>query len=188
VRDGGKEVTRWVFDGLPRSLRSSFLVDTLMGSSGDLYDAVFDVDITEEPQLFPDDEGDDSDGPALRSLASADNLRAGRSASRTSHSRAPLSPSPHASPRRRMRTLVLDRSSAAEIPSVGKRSPLAKLFLPRLSIQTPTSAMMGDTLGAEIVPPTPTNPAIVRMETILEEFKNLPVAQLKDEMKELQVR
>jgi len=185
---------RWLYENLPRQIRTSFLVDTIMGAStGNLYDAVFDANISEEPDLFLEA---DEERPALRSLASAENVRADRSLSRTPTRRtaSPIrrnqSPGGLESPRKPrglppLRTIV-DRSSAAEVPSIGRHSPLAKLFMPRL--QTPTSAVMGDTLGTDLVPPTPTHPAISKMETLLEEFKNLPVARMREEMKELQDR
>jgi hypothetical protein len=195
ARETGEKSVRWFFDNLPRGIRNSFLVDSIIGpSSSDLYDAVFDVDVEEEPELFTEEDGADTEGPALRSLASAENLYANRTPSHTDL-RTPLSPthrnvSPSAVTSHRGRRdltpiRIVDRSSAAEIPSIGRHSPLAKLFLPRL--QTPTSALMGEALGADIVPPTPTHPAVGRMEVLLEEFKALPVARMREEMKELQV-
>jgi hypothetical protein len=170
-----------------------------MGSDAyDLYEAIFDVDLDHDDDVFGPEDGETHERDALRSIASAENIRVRRIASleRPQSSINPIitsptrrQPSPHASPRkRRPFTSAIDTSNAAEVPSLGTRSPLAKLFTMGTTVVPPSPAMPvdKDLLGADLYSAS-SQSTIVKMEQLLHEFQKLPAAKLTEEMKELQV-
>ena len=180
------------------------LVEALVGSHPHtLYDAIFDIELSDEQEqaLYEDfSDGEDEDAPALRSLASRENVRR-RPGTRTpsrrrmqsaSHPSTPdrlPSPLPPRSPLRRPKeSLQSDNGQAGGLmpglPVIKTRSPLARLFAgPRLvtsvseSTVSPTSPMTEETLAG-----------VRKLENVLEGIRDLPVHRLKDEMKELQER
>ncbi|KAJ6577224.1 receptor-activated Ca2+-permeable cation channel [Mycena capillaripes] len=179
LRESSKDAAHTLFNSLPRQIKNMPFVEALVGStSSDLYDAIFEIDSVAGPGLF--DESEEEDFPQLRSVASHDNItpneRVRRRPSRVSLAgRSPLrAASAHESPRRRpLSTLsALDVTVGSAEVSTGGRSPLAKFF-------------------AHVDPPAPTGPveaSIRRVETILDDLRDLPVHRLKDEMRELQER
>ena len=159
--------------------------------SNDLYDAIFYLDATPEEGLFGD--CDEDDQAALMTIASSTRVRS------TSRGRAPgpgpvprmniqspptspMSPTmtgtPNLSPRVRPMTIVttdlLEPGQSGE-PSIGKMSPLARLFSGGNPIRGRTTSM-----GA--------GASLKRVETLLEEIKQLPLNKVTEEMRELQVR
>jgi hypothetical protein len=179
LRESSKDAAHTIFNSLPRQIKNMPLVEALVGStSSDLYEAIFEIDSVGGPGLFDDSE-EEEDFPQLRSIASRDTIRSAervrRRPSRVSlAARSPLrAGSPQGSPRRRPLSSLsaLDVGvSSAEISS-GGRSPLAKFF-------------------AHVEPPAGTGPvesSLRRVETILDDLRDLPVHRLKDEMRELQV-
>ena len=168
------------------------LLEAIMGTgSNDLYDAIFYLDATPEEGLFGD--CDEDDQAALMTIASSTRVRS------TSRGRAPgpgpvprmniqspptspMSPTmtgtPNLSPRVRPMTIVttdlLEPGQSGE-PSIGKMSPLARLFSGGNPIRGRTTSM-----GA--------GASLKRVETLLEEIKQLPVNKVTEEMRELQVR
>lgn len=178
LRESSVDAAHTLFNSLPRQIKNMPFVEALVGStSSNLYEAIFEVDGPTGPGLF--DESDDEDFPQLRSFASHDTLRSA-DAQRRPVSLAPrsphrtTSPGPHGSPRRRPLSALDLGVASAEVTSSG-RSPLAKFF-------------------AQVDPP-PVGPAgqghveatMRRVETMMEDLRELPVHRLKDEMRELQV-
>ncbi|KAJ6494659.1 receptor-activated Ca2+-permeable cation channel [Mycena vitilis] len=180
LRESSRDAAHTLFNSLPRQIKNMPLVEALVGStSSDLYEAIFEIDSVAGPGLF-DDSDDDEDFPQLRSVASHDTItsvdRVRRRPSRVS----PAARSPHrtgsplGSPRRRPLSALstLDVGVSAEVASTGGRSPLAKFF-------------------AHVEPPPPTGnveASMRRIETVLDDLRDLPVHKLKDEMRELQDR
>ncbi|TFK40031.1 receptor-activated Ca2+-permeable cation channel [Crucibulum laeve] len=184
LRETSKDAAQSFFNSLPRHIKNMPLVEALVGSSSnDLYDAIFDVDIGEEDDIFDDDEfGDEI--PALRSFHSRENVNArsdGSPAPRirrrpASLSRAATVTSERTSPRPRLLSSLtpIDPVHSGEMLS-SARSPLARLFNPRF----PSTNEPPHTAIAENVK---------KIEALLEDVKELPVQRLKEEMKELQDR
>ena len=175
------------------SIRNMPLLEAIVGTgSNSLYDAIFDVDAMPEEELFGDLEEDER--PALRSVASSTRLRGNRSRGRTPEpgpvpatnvQSPPMSPirsptrsrgTPNISPMMRPITIsTANLLEPGEVPSVGKMSPLARLFIGDNPIRGRTTSIGG---GA----------GLKKVETLLEDIKHLPVNKLTDEMRELQVR
>ncbi|KAJ7773071.1 receptor-activated Ca2+-permeable cation channel [Mycena metata] len=181
LRESSRDAAHNFFNSLPRQIKNMPLVEALVGSaSSDLYEAIFEIDAT-GPALFEDSD-EEEDYPQLRSVASHDTItsaeRVRRRPSRVSLAgRSPRRSerSPHGSPRLRPLSGVagLDVGvSSAEVSS-GGRSPLARFF-------------------SHVDPPSPstghTEASLRRVETLLEDLRDLPVHRLKDEMRELQER
>jgi hypothetical protein len=163
------------------------LVEALVGSStNDLYDAIFDMELASEFDPFDHEDDEDRDVPVLRSYHSRENISAVKSRhatpSPTPRSRHQMSPvtsiGPSLRPRAISGLLPLElgnaRSTSAEHTSGSLRSPLARLYAPRLPGAEERAAMSAEG-------------AARRMEGLLEDMRDLPVQKLKDEMKELQV-
>jgi len=178
------------------------ILEAIVGSqSSDLYDAIFEVEMESEDDLFHSDE---EDRAAIRSMTSREDLVRQKSRSRTPGARvrtqsapkagmgtqsvlktptSPRSPirsgySPGASPLRLATGLpaVVEPGQSAEIASLGTRSPLTRLFAGGgLAAGKAGSSKAGEA-------------SLRRVEALLEDVKDLPVNRLKDEMKELQDR
>ncbi|KAF9777364.1 hypothetical protein BJ322DRAFT_465771 [Thelephora terrestris] len=174
------------------SIRNMPLLETIMGTgSNDLYDAIFSVDAPPEEGLFGDFEEDER--PALRSIASSTRLRS-MSRGRTpgpgpvpkmnvqSPPTSPRSPTttgtPDLSPRVKPMSIttsnLLEPGQSGE-QTYGKLSPLARLFSGGNPIRDRTTSM-----GA--------GASLKKVETLLEDIKQLPVNKFTEEMRELQDR
>lgn len=175
-----------LYNSLTRKVKKIPILDLIGSSSTDMYDAIFDVEVSDDLELFDSDEEPPHEPPS----PSHDSLRppsisvpAGPQApSRRRHTSLPRSPSarsksgrsPTASPRRRKDTLPpMIQTGSGEVPTVGPRSPLSKLFLGRREPSGPQVERM--------------SAATARVEALLEDVRVLPVNKLRDEMKELQV-
>lgn len=196
-RSSGKDAAYSFYNSLPRHIRNIPLVEALVGSaSNDLYDAIFEVEVAEDFDIF--DESDD-DAPALRSFDSREDIRAsGTSPGPERRKRPPslngsrvgsspqasprqqfistLSPDdiPQASPRRRVISTLSpnDVFASPDAITTSFRSPLARLFSQRSPVDGPA---VGEA-------------SLKRIETLLDDVRSLPVQRLKEEMKELQDR
>ena len=164
----------------------------MVGSnSRDLYDAIFEVEVSHDFELF-DGEGPEDELPALRSRRpSRERERPSGNGSR----RSPVSPSPvrrrkaslrvemPGSPRTRklsaLSPLVVS-SNSTEVPGV--KSPLTRLFSFRQSTPATPEEVSAQVNSAAV------DGTLKKMESLLDEMRDLPVQRLKDEMKELQVR
>jgi hypothetical protein len=149
------------------------LLDALVGTtSSDLYDAIFDVELSHEFNLF--DESDD-EFPALRSTTSRDIPDGASPTPRVRRRPSPLVrtprrdiPSPLASP-----GVHLSSGFSADVASVGGQSPLAKVFGPRTATDHAVAASA--------------DASVRRVEALLDDIRELPMRRLIDEIKELQV-
>jgi len=195
LRESGKDAAQSIYNNLPRQLKNMPILDALLGANAnDIYEALFDIDLEQhETQLFSDESDEDLPPPELRPLPSRDSLRDRRPLSPSSGGRGPSSPlrethnrrrSGSGSPRPRRTALppIIQTSSSAEVPSLSKQSPLAKLFSPN-SVRQRAVSQIDRTPAMQ-----QTDAALKRLEGLLEDARNLPVIRLKDEMKELQER
>jgi len=185
---GNWEATSSIYN----SIRNMPLLDAIVGTgSYDLYDVIFDVEVLPEEDLFGDLEEDEQ--PALRSAASS-RPRGNRSRGTTpgpgpstnvwSPPMSPTSPTrtrktSDASPMKRPRTLstanLFEPGQSGEVPSLGKLSPLARLFTGDSPIRGRKTSTTG---GSDLK----------KVETLLEDIKRLPVNKFTEEMRELQDR
>ncbi|KAJ7284865.1 receptor-activated Ca2+-permeable cation channel [Mycena rebaudengoi] len=182
LRQSSKDTAHTLFNSLPRQIKNMPLMEALVGStSNDLYEAIFEIDTPPGLDLFEDSDLEDEFPPQLRSVASRDTVHSIGASTAPARRRRPPSiqrsphrgeRSPHGSPRLRpMSHLSVEAVSSAEISS-GGRSPLAKFF--SHSDPPPLSGHV--------------EASVRRVETILDEMRDLPIHRLKDEMKELQER
>ena len=177
-RESGKDAAYSFYNSLPRHIKNIPLVEALVGSaSNDLYDAIFEVEVAEDFDIF--DESDD-DAPALRSYNSRENIRASGTSPGPELRKRPSSlnvsrvgPSPQASPRQRVISTHSpnDVFTSPDVITTSFRSPLARLFNQRSPVDGPA---VGEA-------------SLKRIETLLDDVRSLPVQRLKEEMKELQV-
>ena len=176
-RESGVGVAYSLFQSLPRQIKNMPLIEALVGSSSnDMYEAIFDVDAGSDMDPFGD--SDDEFGPALRSFPSRDYLEAPPTPTVKMRTRCPSSTRPNGSRRgsprlQNLRPVSLDRAPDASATGIS-RSPLAVLFGSRS-----TSDAQATVLRAEA--------SVRRVESLLEDIRELPVQKLKEEMKELQV-
>ncbi|KAI0077860.1 hypothetical protein K474DRAFT_1661071 [Panus rudis PR-1116 ss-1] len=204
LREGQKlrESGTGAYNSLSRRMKSMPILEHIVGtSSTDIFEAIFDV---EEHHDFHDDlfsDSDDEERPPLQTSVSQDSIRPPSiNVSRPSQSQSqppdarqpyttPRTPqsarslrpdagSPTNSPRKRRTTLLpaIDSSNSGEIPTIGPRSPLSRLFSGRRE----ASASQLDRALSES--------GVRKIETLVDEMRNLPVNRLKEEMKELQDR
>ncbi|KAF9810730.1 hypothetical protein IEO21_06822 [Rhodonia placenta] len=200
-RDNSPDAANSMYSRFTRKMKSLPLFDLLGTHSTDIYDAIFDVEMSHDTDIFFDSE---DEMPASHFLSSHDSLhfppshgtapqtapipqfesptpRIRRHASlprstllgRSKSRRDGLSPS--VSPRSRKITLpAMASSTSGEIPTIGPHSPLSRLYSGRNN----ASATQLDRV----------NSAAARVEALLEDVRGLPVNRLKEEMKELQDR
>ncbi|KAF8240728.1 receptor-activated Ca2+-permeable cation channel [Tricholoma matsutake] len=175
-----------LFHSLPRHIKHMPLVEALVGSStNELYDAIFDVELTSEFDPFEDGHENNRDIPVIRSVNSRENLSVNvrsrqATPSPTPRSRRRKSPVPSIGPSPRTRTLSgllpLELTSAhSGSVEQSLNSPLARLYSSRV-------------LGTEERVAMSAEGAMRRVEGLLEDMRELPVQKLRDEMKELQDR
>ncbi|THH07159.1 hypothetical protein EW145_g3575 [Phellinidium pouzarii] len=199
VRVSGKETAHNLYNSLPRNLKTMPLVEALVGSHAHtLYDAVFDIELSneQEQELLEDfDFNDDDERPALRSFTSRESMRKGwrtRTPSRRRPTSIPVSPdnglpSPRAprSPRRRPKDSIKsigEQTGVFDKLTLKAPSPLTRLFgVPRL-LASASEGTESPTMSEEALA------GVRRLEHVLEGIRDLPVQRLKDEMKDLQER
>ncbi|KAI4519528.1 hypothetical protein K525DRAFT_258399 [Schizophyllum commune Loenen D] len=170
-----------LFTSLPRQLKNMPILEGLVGTRAeDLVEAIFDVDEEHDDDLFQSSNEEDEERQGRRYYGSRE------------HSRTPtrgLASPPDVirrlraerqTSRPRLRTRTLSSASevvaTAEVPS-GPLSPLAKFF------GYGREGKEGDTGSVANV-----QASMKRMEAALDDVKDLPVQQLRDEMKEVQER
>ncbi|KAI8980049.1 hypothetical protein BD414DRAFT_493449 [Trametes punicea] len=223
-REASVEKAHHLYASLSRRVKHMPILDFLGSRSMDVHEAIFDVELRDEVDLFGDSDMEDLPAPmeptsassapvpAIRTSRSHDNLPTSgtdvrqqrpphHSGTRTptdnqirrttslslsprkvptrTRTRSAISPSapassPRLSPRPRNAPLpTIAPSSTGEIPTVGPRSPLGRLFGPKRESTLSTAGMEA---------------GMKRVEALMEEVRLLPVNRLKDEMKELQER
>ncbi|KAJ2925805.1 hypothetical protein H1R20_g11284, partial [Candolleomyces eurysporus] len=235
-RENSIDVAQSLFNSLPRHIKNMPLVEALVGSTtNDLFEAIFDVELNDEDDLF--DEYDEDDHLALRSQHSRETLGArGKSENRSTPRKTRLSmsrsPAPGNTPRRRRspssvkvslsEASPIEPASTSELPQqapslptspTGSNTNFAAERRNRLRVQSMLSPTDTTVLSPEVYTSTsssrsplarlfnnkyPTEQQVAasgvaesnirRIETLLEDVKDLPVQKLKDEMKELQDR
>jgi hypothetical protein len=179
-RESGKGAAQSFFSSLPRHIKNMPIVEALVGSSStDLYEAIFDVELPHELDLFESED----DHPAIHAIRSYESLRPGRSRQRpSSHSRSfrdSEAYSPLPSPRAHGSISPGHFLGASEQQgSLGGRSPLTRLFAPRLVQASQSEGAIVEHVDA----------AVKKIESLLHDIRELPVRRLRDEMKELQVK
>ncbi|PCH42243.1 hypothetical protein WOLCODRAFT_137784 [Wolfiporia cocos MD-104 SS10] len=210
-RESSSDSGRSLYARLTRKIKHFPLLEFLGSSSTDVYDAIFDVEISHDSDLFPESD-DETHAAQLASLPSRDSLQP-QSSTHPSASRTSLlhidtntpalrqagSPPPRAAPLYRSRSRwngtsksvsprprkaalpTIVGSSSGELESVGPRSPLSKLFASRGG----ASAGQLEKVGAAAAG---MDAGIRKIEALLEDVRSLPVNRLKDEMRELQDR
>lgn len=205
MRKSSKRAAHTMYNTLPRSIRRIPFIEAVVGTnSKDLYEAIFDVEVSHEFELFGDE--DDDEMPMLRSIASRENILATSPAranpqpgtpQKNRNSSLPRNslhidlPSPRESPPRSRKTSALsplaETFSAPEIPSISVKSPLGKLYAIRShQLTRSTSGTPLDEHAPSVVIPDLT-PTVKKMENLLDGLRDNPISRLRDEMKELQV-
>ena len=163
--------SNFLLNKLPRRIKSIPLVEALTGTTvSGFCEAIFDADVAEDENLF--DETNDEQMRHLRSdlenaqLSPPSRSKAGK-----------RSPSPHRTfaeepmsrPRLRVQSAVTATGSAKSMND-GGQSPLTRFFTSR----APTETQI-------------TEATLKRIESLVDDMRNLPIQRLKDEMNELQV-
>jgi len=163
------------YQNLPRHLKNMPLVEYLVGSkSTDLYDVIFEVEESRDFNLFHDSENEDAGVP---SLAAVSLLRASPSSRSPPCGRTTLldsQSSPRSARKRKVSTLapLEEVSGNAKVLSLDTTTPLSRLF----SHSRPLTAV--DHEGEN---------NLQRMQSLLDQYRDLPIRRLQDEMKEIQV-
>lgn len=153
-----------------------------MGSStNELYDAIFDVELTSEFDPFEDaDEDGDMGISVIPSTYSGENPNTRASAI---HINRRATPSP--SPRRQ-------KSPIASIRSQRRRAISGLLPLELNSAQSGAGELSSSPLARLYAPRTPLDDRVEgaarHLEGLLDDMRELPVQKLKEEIKEIQVR
>ena len=199
--DSTQSTIHSAFHSLPRAIKSLPVLEAMLRpDSNGIYEAIFEVETDLEDgdedadrDLFGSEAEDDL-GIGLHSWASRpsaigreDGLPAirtpprNRAAEREQRSKdrgrsAPSSPGRQ--PKLRLSASQTRNIRPSDAPSLGSRSPLARLFGARADI-SPT-----DNHAAEVK----LDDSVRRISEMLEEAKDLPINSLKTEMKELQQR
>ncbi|KAF8440310.1 hypothetical protein L210DRAFT_3760506 [Boletus edulis BED1] len=161
------------YQSLPRHLKNMPLVEYLVGSkSTDLYDVIFEVEESRDFSLFHDPE--DEDARTTVSVLPA----------------SPLSPSPS-----RGRTSLLDSQQAPRSPRKRKVSTLTPLQevssnakLLSLDTNTPLSRLYSPARPVTAIDHEDECHHLHRMQSLLDQYRDLPIRCLQDEVKEMQDR
>lgn len=197
LRESGTGAAHDIYSSFTRGVKHVPFLERLVGASTtDLYDAIFDVDVSHGLGLFEPSDDEAADRPAFGSHISREslhvpssstpsptNLRRARSAphSPSSVRRHSGLPRSSVSPRRAYAGLpsLIEPSGAPEVQTVGPRSPLNRLFTSRIGRESSASYEKMHSPNVEA--------GMKRIESLVEDIRQLPVNKLKEEMKELQV-
>lgn len=176
MKESKKDSKHTFYQSLPRHLKNMPLVEYLVGSkSADLYDVIFEVEGSRDFNLFHDSENEDAGVP---SLAAVSVIPASPSSRSSSNGRTTLLNShqtPRSARKRKVSSLapLQEVSSNAKVLSLDTTTPLSKLF----SHSRPVTAT--DHEGGS---------NLQRVQSLLDQYRDLPIRRLQDEMKEMQVR
>lgn len=171
-RESKKDSRHRFYHSLPRHLKNMPLVEYLVGSkSTDLYDVIFEVEESLDFNLFCDSENEDAGVPSVSVLPAS---LPSRSPSRGRISQLDSQQTPRSTGKRKVSTLapLQEVSSNARVLSVDTTTPLSKLF----SHSRPVTAVDHEDGGS-----------LQRMQSLLDQYLELPIRRLQDEMKEMQV-
>lgn len=181
-------------------------IEAIVGShSTTVYDAIFDVELSSDQKdaMFAEFDKFDEDTTDMRSLSSTEDLPASplgrsyaRSRTRSPRGRDVIIREPAGGNQTTPRRARQDSLRVQLIPDVFDTSPtkpksrLSRIFgAPRITASASDNTM--NTLIATAVPPAISDDALAsirRLETALQDIRELPVQRLKEEMREVQVR
>ncbi|KAF8556200.1 hypothetical protein OG21DRAFT_1437510 [Imleria badia] len=176
MKESKKDSKHTFYQGLPRHLKKMPLVEYLVGSkSTDLYDVIFEVEGSRDFNLFHDSENEDEGVPSLPAVSV---IPASPSSRSPFNGRATLfdnQQTPRSARKRKISTLapLQEVSSNAKVLSLDTTTPLSRLF----SHSRPVTAVDHESGGN-----------LQRVQSLLDQYRDLPIRRLQDEMKEMQDR
>ncbi|KAI0707123.1 hypothetical protein C8Q76DRAFT_748084 [Earliella scabrosa] len=204
-----------IYASLSRSVKNMPILDLLGSSSVDVHEAIFDVDVEGEVDLFADSD-EDVAFPIIAPLSAPPVIQASKShESLRARHRSPLRPSGTQTPPeqlqrttsaslspRKAQSRTRNRTRSAVSPEPGAASPSSSprprnaalpAINPPSSTEVPASgprSPLGALFGRRerVVSIAGVEASVKRVETLVDEVKKMPVNRLKDEMKELQDR
>lgn len=196
------------FYNLSRNIQSMPFIEAIVGShSTTVYDAIFDVELSSDQKdaMFAEFDKYDEDTTDMRSFSSTEELPASplgrsyaRSRTRSPRGRDVIIREPAGGNQTTPRRARQDSLRVQLIPDVfdtnysptKPKSRLSRIFgAPRITASASDNTM--NTLNATAVPPAISDDALAsirRLETALQDIRELPVQRLKEEMREVQVR
>ncbi|KAG2035862.1 hypothetical protein BDR03DRAFT_1092852 [Suillus americanus] len=192
LRESGQGAARSLYYSIPRRIKGMPFVDYFVGSkSADLYEAIFEVEDSREFELFDDSEGDECSlrSPFASTIRREDSgspsiLKPRRHERPASFSKKSQSQPPRA---RKVSALppLSEPSGTGKILHLNTSTPVTRLFSQRFNHPSSASPveMLPDVTNMERL-----DSSIKRVEALLEDYRELPVRKLTDEMKELQDR
>lgn len=172
MKEFKKDSKHTLYQSLPRHLKNMPLVEYLVGSkSTDLYDVIFEVEGSRDFNLFQDS---DAGVPSLAAVSVLPASPSSRSPSRGYATLLDSQQTPRSARKRKVSTLapLQEVSSNAKVLSLDTTTPLSKLF----SLPRPLTAVDHEG-GVDLQ----------RMQNLLDQYRDLPIRRLQDEMKEMQV-
>lgn len=172
MKEFKKDSKYTLYQSLPRHLKNMPLVEYLVGSkSTDLYDVIFEVEGSRDFNLFQDS---DAGVPSLAAVSVLPASPSSRSPSRGYATLLDSQQTPRSARKRKVSTLapLQEVSSNAKVLSLDTTTPLSKLF----SLPRPLTAVDHEG-GVDLQ----------RMQNLLDQYRDLPIRRLQDEMKEMQV-
>ncbi|KAI0750131.1 hypothetical protein C8Q80DRAFT_1233043 [Daedaleopsis nitida] len=214
-REAGSERAHHLYASLSRSVKHMPILDLLGSSSMDVHEAIFDVDLEGDDDLFGDSDNElefpaMSAPPAIQNSRSHESLPRHRSPLRpaetaTATGSASSRPEPLArstsaslSPRKaRLRTRSAVSPDRVPVSPSGSPRPRNAQLLrinPSSSTEVPSAGQrspLGVLFGVRrerVVSMAGVEASVKRVETLVDEVRKMPVNRLKDEMKELQER
>lgn len=169
------------YQNVPRQIRNMPVVEYLFGSqAADLYDVIFEVEDSRDFNLFNEIDNEEPSrlSPMAPSTAPATASTPGQPSLLVEDRR---SRSPSRNRKISMLTPLEEMSSTAEVLSLETTTPITRLFSRRPTIPS----LRVDNLGAAQLN---SEGGLQRLQSLLEECRELPVTRIRDEMKELQGR
>ncbi|KAF8150616.1 receptor-activated Ca2+-permeable cation channel [Crassisporium funariophilum] len=220
LRESGRDAAQSLFNSLPRHIKNMPLMEALVGSSSaDLYEAIFDVQVEEGEldDIWGSEGGDwNADAPALRSLHSRENMKAGaagrrgissspvprirkrrpssvgRSSTRTDNAGASGSARGSAHPSPKQRPLGPQALAPIDRDFIHSPEMMASPSTFTDDNRSPLARLFGSRFSNApgILPSATVNTeaSVKHIESLLQAVSELPVHRLKEEMKELQDR
>ncbi|KAL4074947.1 hypothetical protein V8B97DRAFT_1948619 [Scleroderma yunnanense] len=171
------------YQNVPRQIRHIPVVEYLFGSqAADLYDVIFEVEDSRDFNLFS--EVDQEDASELSPMAPSTVPASSSSPTPPTRLSVQVEDQPNSSFFRRRKisrlTPLEETSSTAKILSLETTTPITRLFskptLPSLKVDSSGAAQLECEGGLR------------RLQSLVEECRELPVTRIRDEMKELQGR
>ncbi|KAN0093050.1 hypothetical protein V8E55_003834 [Tylopilus felleus] len=175
-REFNQDSKQSIYQSLPRHLKKIPFVEHLVGSkSTDLYDVIFEVEESRDFNLFHDSENEDARAPSSAAASAQPASSFSGSPARGRTIRLDTQQTPSSARKRKISTLtpLEELSSGAKVFSLDTSTPLSKLFSP----SRPATAVEQE--GGDYSQ---------RLQGLLDQYRNLPIRLLQDDMKEMQDR